>query len=70
MRNFLKAAATLSTIAVLVVPTLTASAASSSVRTKCRAQVNEKIPNVTTESRRTRTDLFKACVNNGGTIPG
>lgn len=71
--NLLKASTVLAAGAcVALLPSLAANAQSGSaaVRQACRAQVKVIWPNVNREERRTRNDVFRACVNNGGRIPG
>jgi hypothetical protein len=71
--NLVKAGTVLAAAAcVVLLPSLAANAksGSASVRQACRAQVKVIWPNVNSEERRTRNDLFRACVNNGGRIPG
>ena len=45
-------------------------AQATSVIEKCRAQVNALWPQDNLEVQRTKHDLVRACVDNGGRIPG
>jgi hypothetical protein len=70
--SLLKATTVFAAACVVLLPSLPANAkiTKAAVRQQCREQVKVRYPSVTTESRRTVGDLYKACVKNGGTIPG
>jgi hypothetical protein len=71
MPNLLKVATVLAAACVVLVPPVTTNALSKSgVRQQCRQQVKVRYPTVNAEERRTANDLYKACVKNGGKIPG
>jgi hypothetical protein len=59
------------TACAVLAPSVTANALSkSAIRKQCQQQVNARYPTVNAEERRTVNDLMKACMKNGGKIPG
>jgi hypothetical protein len=70
--NLVKAGVLAAATLAVLLPSLAANAkgGSASVRQACRAQASAIWPNVNSEERRTYNDLVRACVQNGGRIPG